>query len=183
RGVLEAVTPLAVLFSNLFNLFIDGMNWKTNPESELDMSLLQSWDDMERYPGKTWLKSKGGDLLKAAQTGQMDAGAVMAALQFLDSQWQNHSFVTAFISGLPGYRSNVTLGETKIKTEQSQGVFDGMARNLEAGGVAAVELAFDFLYQYLRRWEGPQLQPILGPHAPAHPDSLRVAERVRVLGG
>lgn len=182
-GILRAVTPLAMLFSNIFNLFMDGLNWEVNPPTELDMSVLDDWDDTEHVPGRLWIKSGAGQALSPALMGKMDSGKVLAALQFVHQQFENESFVTAFVSGLPGYRSNITKGETQIKTQQSLGIFEAMARNLEAGGVAAVGLAFDFLLQFLTDFSDPSLTDLIGPANAELLATMGIAERMDTLGG
>jgi hypothetical protein len=149
----------------------------------VDTSLLEDWTDTERYPGKQYKKTKAGQAVISAQGGQMRISDVLGALQFIDQQWQNSSFVTNFVTGLPGYRSNITLGETQIKTEQSRGVFDAMAKNLEGGAVDCVELAFDFLHQYVSRWKDPILSDIVGPENARMLEEASVADRMRLLGG
>lgn len=182
-GILSAVTPLAMLFSNLFNLFSDGLNWEVNVPTELDLTVLDDLDDTEHIPGKLWIKNGPGRALQPAEMGKMNAGTVLAALQFVHQQFENESFVTAFAQGLPGSRTNITKGEVQLKTAQSMGIFEAMARELEAGGTAAVELAFDFLHQYLTDWSDPSLAEIIGPANVALLQSMSMAERMKTLGG
>lgn len=164
-GILKAVAPIAVLFSNLFNLFADGLNWAVNPATEVDIDILDDWDDLEDFPGKLWAKRGQGKALQTADRGRMDSSTVLAAMQFIQQLWQNESFVTSFVAGLPGTRSNITKGEVQIKTQQSMGIFEGMGRNVEAGGTAAVELAFDFLSQYGVNSPDAEILQVLGPKA------------------
>lgn len=182
-GILRAVAPLAMLFSNLFDLMMDGMNWSVNPESELDINLLEDQDDTETFPGKLWLKRGSGRLITPAERGKIEVGSILAVLQYVHQMWENEGFVTAFITGEPGTRSNITLGETEIKTNQSLSIFDSMARNLEAGGRAAVEMAHDFLLQYLTVFSHPSLADVVGPAAASLLAMMSPADRMRELSG
>jgi hypothetical protein len=183
-SILRAVTPLAVLLSNLFNLYTDGLNWAVNPATEVDLSVLEDWSDLEHYPGKLWRKNGSAQALRPAQIGSMDSATVLHALQYIDQQFQNNSFVTAFVTGQPGTRSNITKGEVEIKTQQSMGVFDAIARNLEAGGAALVEVIFDTLHQHLSGFSAqPNLVALLGEEQARWLDQLHPIERMQALGG
>lgn len=182
-GILRAVTPLAALLSNLFNLFADGLNWSVNPETELDTSVLADWDDLERYPGKLWLKHGPSQALSPAQSGKVDVGATLAVLQYVNQLIENHGFVNHFVAGLPGTRSNITRGEVQIKTQQSMGMFDAMARNLESGITAAIEVALDLHLQYLTDWSDPTLVDIVGERNASALNLMDPAARWETLGG
>jgi hypothetical protein len=181
-GILHAVTPLAVIFSNLYNLFMDGMNWLVNQPTELNLNLLDDDDDRENIPGKMWPKIGDGQLLSPAQMGRMDAGSVLAALQFNENQWENNSFVNNFVTGnMPGRQ--MTRGEVQTRTVQSVGMLQGMGENIEEGGVACLELAFDFLLQYMTDWTSPSVADIVGPARAAYLTMIDPAQRIKQLSG
>ncbi len=181
-GILQAVTPLAVLFSNLFNLFSDGLNWKVNQPTELNTALLDD-DDEEHYPGKLWRKTGDGQLLSAANLGQMDVGSILAALQFMQQLWENNSFVNNFVQGTEGTRRQITKGEVQIRTGQSLGMFDSMAKDIELGGMAALELAYDFLLQYTTDWGDSTLANVVGPQLATLVRAMDPVARMRELSG
>lgn len=183
KGILEEVTPLATLFSNIFNLYADGLNWTVHPPTEVDMTVLDDWDDLEHMPGKLWVKNQQGNALTPANIGKMEHSAVLASLQYVHQLFQNGSFVTDFVMGLPGTRSNITKGEVQLKTAQSMGMFDGMAREIEAGGRSCVELTLDFILQYLTDFSDPSLLEIVGPENAQLLMMLNPAERMETLGG
>lgn len=183
QGIIRAVAPLASLFSNLFNLFIDGSNWEVNPPSEVDLSILDDWDDLEHVPGKVWLKRGQGHAFSPAQMGRQNTPAILATLQFVDQQFQNSSFVNAFLVGLPGARSYVTKGEVQMKTQQSMGIFDAMARNLEYAGADGVALAHDHVYQYMTEWTDPAIQDLIGKPAAMMLHMMPYAHRLKHLRG
>ncbi len=182
-GILQAVTPLAVLFSNLFNLFADGLNWKVNQPTELNTALLDEEDDKEHYPGKLWRKIGDGQLLTPAQIGQMGTAEVLAAMQFMHTLWEQNAFVNNFVQGTEGTRRQITKGEVQIRTQQSLGMFDGMGRDIEAGGMACLELAYDFLSQYMTDWTDPTIAAVVGPQYAQLLTMMDPAARMRELGG
>lgn len=185
RGILEQDEDLSLMYSNTLNLFADAMNWKVNKGSEVYQPGLVDWDDTSDYPGKLWIKNVKERVLLAAERGEVNVSEVMAFLNFIDQQRQNANFVTDFVQGAPGYRSDITLGETKIKTAQSMGVFEGMARNLELGGKVAVELAYDLAAQFLggNDYTDPSVVSILGPEVAMLLAQMPLAERIAHLQG
>lgn len=183
QGIIRAVAPLASLFSNLFNLFIDGSNWEVNPPSEVDLAILEDWDDLEHVPGKLWLKRGQGHAFAPAQMGRQNTPAILATLQFVDQMFQNNSFVNSFLVGLPGSRSYVTKGEVQMKTAQSMGIFDAMARNLEYAGAEGVALAHDHVWQYMTEWTDPSIQDLLGKRTAMMLHLMPYAHRLRELRG
>jgi hypothetical protein len=182
-GILQAVTPLAVLFSNLFNLFTDGLNWKVNQPTELNTNLLEEDDDHEHYPGKLWRKIGEGQLLSPAAIGQMSTGEVLAAMQFMQTLWEQNAFVNNFVMGSQGTRSQITKGEVQIRTGQSMGMFDGMGRDIEEGGKACLELAYDFMSQYMTDWSDPTIAAVVGPQYSQLLNMMEPAARMQELGG
>lgn len=183
QGIVRSVAPLASLFSNLFNLFMDGMNWEVNPPSEIDLSILDDWDDLQHVPGKLWLKRGQGHAFEPANMGRQNTPAILATLQFVDQMFQNNSFVNAFLVGLPGSRSYVTKGEVQMKTAQSMGIFDAMARNLEYAGAEGVALCHDLLWQYMNEWTEPSIQQLVGPQAALLLHLMPYAHRLRETRG
>lgn len=185
RGILEADEGLALMYSNTLNLTADGMNWVVNPDSELYQPGLVNWDDTADYPGKLWLKNVKEQIINRSQRGEIPLDKAMAFLQFLDQNRENTNFVTAFVAGLPGYRSEITKGETEIKTAQGMGMFDAIARNLEDVGRVDTELAWNFGLQYLggNDYADPSLARILGPERASLIRAMPLVERINQLQG
>lgn len=185
RGILEQDEDLSMMFSQTLNLTADGMNWEVNREAEVFQGGLVDWDDTARYPGKTWITTVKEQVVKLAQSGGVDVSKVMAFLNYLDMQREEANFVNNYVSGLPGHRADTTKGEVQIRTSQSMGVFDGMGRNLEEGGATCVELAQNFLMQYLggNDYTDPSIASILGPHLSTLIGQMPLAERVQHLQG
>lgn len=185
RGILEQDESLSQMLSNTVNLFADGMNWKVNPETEVFQPGLVDWNDLESVPGKQWKKNVKEQVLMPAQRGELKVNEVLAFLHYIDELRQNVNFVTDFVVGLPGSRSDVTKGEVQIKTNQSLGMFDGMGRSLEDTGRVCVELAHNYCVQFLggNDYTDPSITSILGPEVAALLRGMPLAERVDELQG
>lgn len=185
RGILEQDQPLSMLFNNTMNLSNDAMNWIVNPGAEVFQGGLVDWDDLAHYPGKLWVKNVKEQVLSPAQWGKVDLSAVLAYLNFVNQERQNSNFVTDMAVGLPGARSDITKGEVQIKTAQSLAIFEMIGRNLDFGGQVAVELAFDFIAQYMggNDYISPAVVSILGPHKAMLLAQMPLADRVAHLQG
>lgn len=183
RGIAEQDAQLSQLYSNVFMLWADGLNWLINPPTEVQQDILVDWEDLEHYPGKLWVKHGDTRALEAANMGQMDTNAIMASLEYIDRIRQNSNFVTDFAVGLPGSRSDITKGETQIKTSQSLAIFESMGKNLEHMGSDLVGLAYDMLLQYFNNYTDPSVARLIGPQAAQVLESIPVEERVNMLQG
>ena len=183
RGIAEQNADLSRLFSGTLCLMADGMNWMVNPETEVWQDALVDFTDLGHYPGKLWIKKSQPQALMQAQSHRMVVGEVMAFLNWVAQLAKESDFVTDFAAGLPGSRSQITLGETEIKTAQSLAVFEMMSRNLEHGGREAVELTKDILAQHLSDFMDPEILGILGPDNAMLLASMPLHERINELQG
>lgn len=183
RGLIEQNADLARLFSGAFNLLSDGMNWTLNQPTEIYQDGLVDPNDLDHYPGKAWIKRVKEPVLMPAQMGKPEVASALAFLQYVGQMTQNADFVTDFAIGLPGSRSDITLGETQIKTQQSLSIFEGMGKNLEQGGREDVELTLNFLSQYLSDFTNPAVAQLLGPENARFLMSLPLHERINELQG
>ena len=184
RGILEADEGLSWLFCNTFNLLADAQNWEVNPDYELFEQGLVDFDDIARYPGKPWLKNTPQPVLTPAAVGRVDTGKVLAFLEYTDKQRENTNFVNQYVQGAPTTR-DVTARETTIKTDQSLGMFAGMGRNLEAGGRAGVELAYDMALQFMagNDFTDPSIVGILGAEIAQLASTWDLKTRIAQLQG
>lgn len=183
RGLIEQIQDLAWVYSNLFMLFLDGMNWVVNPPTEADTAALVDPDDLAHYPGKLWLRRGKDQALNMAQVGRLDVGAILTALSYIEQVTQNSSFVTDFAIGLPGSRSDITLGEVQVKTAQSLSIFEAIGRNLEALGRACIELGYDLSVQFLSDSSDPSILRILGDANAAWLAQAPLDQRMEALQG
>lgn len=178
RGLIEQIQDLSWIYSNLFMLFSDGLNWVVNQPTEVQQDALTDTDDLAHYPGKLWIRRGATPALTPAQTGKMDVGAVLLAIQYVEQVMQNSSFVTDMAIGLPGSRSNVTKGEVEIKTAQSLSIFEAIGRNLELVGRESVELIYNLALQYCPadlavRVLGQRAAPLLQMGLPERMEALQ----------
>ena len=183
RGIVEQDAALASLYSNVFMLWADGLNWAVNPPTEIHQDALVDWEDLEHYPGKLWVKHVESPALTPARIGMMQTGEVMSALDYIDRTRQNVNFITDFAVGLPGARSEITKGEVQIKTSQSLAIFEAMGKNLEYMGRQLVELAYDLILQYYDQYADPQIGRILGQEAQMFLGNMTVEDRIEALQG
>jgi hypothetical protein len=180
RGLLEEVQDLAWIYSHLFMLFLDGLNWVVNMPTEVQQDILVDWDDLAHYPGKLWVTKAAGPALRPAAVGKMDVGATLSALQYIEQILQNSSFVTDFAIGLPGARSDITKGEVQIKTAQSLAIFEAIGRNFEQMGRECVELSHNLTVQYA---DMGLLARVLGDPIRAQLAAVSPPERMQMLQG
>jgi hypothetical protein len=150
RGILKQAWGLALFYENVFNLSSDGLTFSIFSGLQGDMSRLVDPTDTKLRPGRFWGMKAGttGKVLEAVQSGTIDVNALLAYMQNVDQIYQNNSFVSDLVIGLPGYRSDITKGEVQIKTAQALGIFDRMGRSIELGGRQTVQLIFDLLVQF-----------------------------------
>lgn len=147
RGILEGVVELFETFNNLMNLHMDNLNWSVNPVRELAPGALNDPEDDEIFPGKvllTTLQGLQGNALRLSDT-RSTSPEVLANAQMIEKLWQNSTFVSEFLEGLPGSRTEITKGEVELKTEAGLGVFNSMARDLERGAQEALWAAYDII--------------------------------------
>ena len=150
RGILQQSWRLAQFYENVFNIAGDGLAFSIFSGLQGDLSRLSNPTDTAIRPSKFWALKAGQspDALKIVESGKIDINAVLAFLQHIDSVYQNNSFISDFVIGLPGYRSDITKGEVQLKTAQSLSIFDRMGKAIEAGGQHVVSLIYDMLVQY-----------------------------------
>jgi len=149
RGLLEGVIKLWKLINNFFNLSIDDLNWVVNAMLELDPDMLDDEIDYEAYPGKTFLRKTGthgmGQAVSYIEKKSRVGDTMLPMMQLFEKIWQNSTFVSEFIEGLPGHRSKITRGEVEIKTRQAMGVFDSMMNDLEDGATRALWASLEII--------------------------------------
>lgn len=183
RGIAEQDAALSQLYSNVFMLWADGLNWLINPPTEVFQDSLVDWEDLEHYPGKLWVKHTAEKALMPANMGTMDTNNIMASLEYIDRIRQNSNFVTDFAVGLPGSRSDITKGEVQIKTSQSLAIFEAMGRNLEGLGSDIVGLTYDLILQYFGDYTSPEVAGLIGPEAAMILSTIPIEQRVDMLQG
>lgn len=149
--------------NNLLSMSADKLSFILNGAHEVDESKLMNPADKELYPGCSKVVKQGQ---KGAYT-PIDMGAdflpVMEKMMSVTGNlYQNGVFVTELLKGETGERTNITKGEVMIKTQQAMGVFEGIGRDVEAGGEQAVEMFQDVLTTYWDPGDSPSYLQVLG---------------------
>ena len=183
RGIVEQDAGLATLFSNVFMLWADSLNWSVNKPTEVNQDALVDWEDLEHIPGRLWVKHGPEQALMPADVGGVNTNEVLASLNYIDQNRQNVNFITDFAVGLPGARSEVTKGETQIKTAQSMAIFETMGKNLEQLGRDAAEMCYGFGLQFIDQSSNPNFERLLGPARGAILAQMSPQERIEALQG
>jgi len=144
---------LAYAYNNLFNLMLDNLNLTVNKMYQCSPSDLSDPKQLTSvYPGKIWRLRPGVDsskpIIQEVPTGQLGIDG-FRALEFIHNDIQEVTGITEFIQGLPG-RQVKTLGEIQLKTLESRGLFDIIARELEQHSIRNIlEMDYDMCSQFL----------------------------------
>jgi hypothetical protein len=146
-------------------MHIDNLNWQINSPKELTPGVLIDPTDLDIYPGKILLKQAGYESIPALLESQKPSKTmeVLSNAQYIEKLWQNATFVSEFLEGLPGTRTDITRGEVELKTEQGLGVFHSIARDIEEGGLNALWAAYDIIC-YNLTLNNPTFQSALQPY-------------------
>jgi hypothetical protein len=125
------------------SLHSDSLNWVVNPPKEINISALVDQDDIDDYPGKTYLvrDTVSGQQVVRTVDRKNVTNEILANLNYGDQHFQEGSFVTALVQGLPGWRAEVTAREQAQNLEQAMNVFSLMGQNLEDGAIQVVSAA------------------------------------------
>ncbi len=139
RSLLKGVKTLWEFMCSLLCLHNDSLNWKVNPPSEIDQSVLVDPDDLDDYPGKQWLTRGVLQGMQAYRTieRRTDTGEILAYLNF-GNQAYDEATLPSITRGLPGYRAEVTAREAAQNLDQAMTIFGQIGKNLERGALAAI---------------------------------------------
>ena len=143
RGLLQGIRSIWYWMCSLMSLHSDSLNWVVNPPKEINISALVDQDDIDDYPGKTYLvrDTVSGQQVVRTVDRKNITNEVLANLNYGDQHFQEGSFVTALVQGLPGWRAEVTAREQAQSLEQAMNVFSLMGQNLEDGAIQVVSAA------------------------------------------
>jgi hypothetical protein len=143
RGLLQGIRSIWYWMCSLMSLHSDSLNWVVNPPKEINISALVDQDDIDDYPGKTYLvrDTVSGQQVVRTVDRKNITNEVLANLNYGDQHFQEGSFVTALVQGLPGWRAEVTAREQAQNLEQAMNVFSLMGQNLEDGAIQVVTAA------------------------------------------
>lgn len=163
KGLIEGVIALWWLMINLMNLDIDNLNWVVNKMAAADPSKLLDPSDWGQEPGKTFIVQPGQiEAFYKELTTSANTSDVLTRLQHWRQMYENGCMVNQFVAGLPGNRSDITLGEVEIKTKQSLGVFDSIGMDIEFGAVHVLWLVYEILMRNWTELSTPSITRVLG---------------------
>jgi hypothetical protein len=135
-SMIEHETKLQWTLNNLLNLFVDHLTFTGFPMFEYDPQKLQEPEKMTRvFPGKRILTKPNttGPVVSQVKTQGIGTDA-FKVYEIFGKEIQEASAVTEFLTAMPGKQAK-TLGEIEIKTAESHGYFDVIARKLELNSV------------------------------------------------
>jgi hypothetical protein len=135
-SMVEAEVKLQWTLNNLINLFIDSLTFTVSPMFEYDPQRLMEPEKMTRiFPGKRIMTKvgTGEKVVRQVETQGIKADAFKVT-EVLNQEIQEGTAVTEFLTAMPG-RQAKTLGEIEIKTAESHGYFDVIARKVELNSI------------------------------------------------
>ncbi len=137
RGLIEGVFDIWKMLNKMLSLTMDDFSWVVNRMKEVIPELLLDPSDLDFYPGKDVYRST--DMIQYPVVKEIfdksNIEKILATAQYVSTLVDEGDFVNAMVQGLSGYREQITKGEVEIKTEQSMGIFDSIATEVESGGV------------------------------------------------
>ena len=161
RGLVHGIKSLWYFMNGLLALHNDALNWLVNPTSEVCTQSLVNPTDIDDFPGKKYLvlRTEHGQQVVRYHDRRSVTGDVLANLNFADQRYQEGSFVTNLVQGLPGYRAEVTAREAAQSLEQALNIFSLIGKNLEGGALdiilgAAEVIRVNMTYGECAEWLG-----------------------------
>jgi hypothetical protein len=161
RGLVHGIRTLWNFMNGFMCLHNDALNWAVNPTSEIDISALVDHTDVDDWPGKKYLTrgtTSGNQVVRTHERRQI-ANEVLAVENFCQQRFEEGTFITSLVQGLPGYRAEVTAREAAQSLEQAMAIFGLIGSNLEAGALdvllAATEcIRVNMTYNECVAWMG-----------------------------
>jgi hypothetical protein len=154
-SMVEPEIKLQYTLNNLLNLFVDNLTFTVNTMFEFSPQDLMEPEKMTRiFPGKLIKRKTGvpGPAVNTVAVKGIGADA-FRVFELTLRELQEGSAITEFLSGMPGKQSK-TLGEIEIKTSESHGYFDVIARKLEVNSISKLlHNSYEMLQQYTDRFK------------------------------
>jgi hypothetical protein len=161
RGLIHGIKSLWNFMNGLMCLHNDSLNWTVNPTSEIDTSSLVDPQDVDDWPGKKYLTrgTQSGQQVVRYHDRRSTTSDILANMNFCDQRFQEGTFVTNLVQGLPGYRAEVTAREAAQSLEQALTIFGLIGKNLEAGALDIITACCEVIrvnltYQQCQAWFG-----------------------------
>lgn len=168
KGLVEDVVGLQKAMTELLNLTLDSALFAGIRAFEVDLDQIEDPQQILSgvYPGKVFTKRGGGQdtrMVREIEIGDISRG-LPGVYQMLNTEFQNATAVTEFISGAIGLGGARTATEVVTKQQQGMGIFSEVARNLEGTLLEPVLDQLSYLVvQYHDDFVDPKVAEILGP--------------------
>ncbi|MHC4622245.1 MAG: portal protein, partial [Planctomycetota bacterium] len=146
-SMVEPMVKMQYAYNNITNMSIDNLNFSVNKVFECQpTNLLNAKNLTKIYPGKIINKHTSAEAIREVRTSNIGQD-VFTMFDFLGREMEKGSAVTEFIMGTSGKSKTAT--EAELKTSQAQGLFDVIARDIEANSLRPlIEMSFDLLIQF-----------------------------------
>ena len=146
-GLAEPIVSLQYTYNNVTNMIVDNLNFTVNKIFEVQpTNLLNQKNITEVYPGKIINKHTSTPAMEEVRTSSLGVDA-FNTLELLNQEIQKGTAVTEFLMGWAGKHKTAT--EAELKTNQAQGLFDVIARDIEANSLQPlIEMSFDLMCQF-----------------------------------
>ena len=148
-SLVGAEVRLQYTLNNILNMIIDNLNFIVNKSFVYSpTALLKPSEVMSIYPGKMIPTNTPNLENVIKEVGTRNLGAdVFKTYDIVRTEMQESDAVTEYLSGMPG--KTKTLGEVEIKTAESKGFFDVIARELEINSIKPLlKGSYDLLVQF-----------------------------------
>lgn len=168
KGLIEDVVGLQRAMTELLNLTLDSALFAGIKAFEVDLDQIEDPQQILNgiYPGKVFTGRKGDKnipMVRDIEIGGVSRD-VAEVYRLLDSEFQNSTAVTEFISGAVGAQQNRTATEVVSKQQQGMGIFGEMARNIEGTVLEPMlEQIAHLIVEFHGDFADLEIQKILGP--------------------
>lgn len=143
------VVKINYTYNNLWNAFIDNLNFTVNEMFQGNPNHLLNPRDRAVYPGKFWEHNLGPSQTAIAEVPTTPVHSdLLHALELIRQDLEEAMSVTRTMEGSSTARKE-PLGTTEIKKNQAQGFFDVIAWDLENSSLQPLlEMTYDLYVQF-----------------------------------
>jgi hypothetical protein len=148
HSLVEPSAKLQYTYNNILNLYMDNLNFSVNKMFQYNpLGLRNPKEILSIFPGKTFETQSNEPAVHEVMTSNVGPESI-AALETVGREIQEATAVTEFLMGMPSRKAK-TKGEVEIKTAESQGLFDVIARDLEQNSVKPLlEMTYSLYVQF-----------------------------------
>jgi hypothetical protein len=148
-SLVEPTAKLQYIYNNILNMFVDNLNFTVNKMFEFNANVLTNPENvLSVYPGKTIpVTSSTEPALREIKTTGTFKEAING-LEVVGREIDEGTMVTEFLTGMPSKKTK-TLGEVELKTAESKGMFDTIAKDLERNSIRPLlEMSYNLCVQF-----------------------------------